>query len=714
MTEHAGRRANRLVNETSPYLLQHAYNPVDWYPWGPESLQRAKSEQRPIFLSIGYSACHWCHVMERESFEDAEIAALMNERFVNIKVDREERPDLDQIYMNAVVALSGHGGWPMSVFLTPELKPYFGGTYWPPVSRMGMPGFRDVVIKAADAWQERRPIVENAADELTEMVVQMGVPPVRSGRPGAELLRQALSSLERAADPSHGGFGGAPKFPHPMDLRLLMRLSRRFNSSEALEIARLSLNKMSAGGIYDHLGGGFHRYSTDARWLVPHFEKMLYDNALLVSAYLEAFQLTGNEDYARVVRETLDYVLREMTHRAESGGSTAGEAGGFFSTQDADSEGVEGKFFVWSEEEITALLGPEDARIFNYCYDVTAPGNWDGHNILNRVKTHAQAARMLGLSENVLWEILARCRKKLFEQRSTRVPPGRDDKILASWNGLMISAMAQAACVLGERRYAQAATAAAEFILARMRTPEGRLLHVYKDGRARFPAYLDDYACLIDGLIDVWHATFDVRWIEAACTLADAMIAHFFDAEGGGFFFTADDHETLIARNKDVQDNATPSGNGMAACALLRLARLTGRSHYEEKAVGTLEAVSGLLAQAPLAGGQSLLAADFLLGPAYEIVVVPGTSAAHADQAVVEIYRRFLPNKVVLKRAPAQSGPRGSDAAIPSVLPALLEGKTSAAGDDVTTYICRNGACQAPVHGSAALPQALDAVLQSS
>jgi uncharacterized protein YyaL (SSP411 family) len=515
-------------------LLQHAFNPVDWFPWSDEALTLAKQLNKPIFLSIGYSACHWCHVMEHESFENADIAKLMNEHFVCIKVDREERPDLDQIYMTAVQIMTGRGGWPMSVFLTPDLRPFFGGTYWPPFARMNMPGFRDVLAGVNDAWKNRRDDVLRSADELTgELVVSASRLLPRAGMT-LETLGHGMRELLRIADRQHGGFGGAPKFPHPMDLRLLLRCWKRFGDTEALDVVRLTLDKMAAGGIYDHLGGGFHRYSTDGRWLAPHFEKMLYDNALLTTTYLEAFQATGNADYARIVRETLDYVLSEMTQ----------PQGGFYSTQDADSEGEEGKFFVWSEEEVLSLLSPAEGRLFCVAYDITQHGNWEEKNILNRPQSHEQVANVLQVSADELEAVLVRCRAKLLHARSQRIAPGRDDKVLVSWNGLMIAAMSQAASILGEPRYASAARSAADFILAKMFDAQGRLLHSFKDGRARFNGYLDDYACLIDGLIDLYQATFEAKYVEAAIDLAQQMSSRFEDPKGGGFFYTSIDHET--------------------------------------------------------------------------------------------------------------------------------------------------------------------------
>jgi uncharacterized protein len=676
------RSPNRLTHETSPYLLQHANNPVDWYPWGDEALAAAKREDKPIFLSIGYSACHWCHVMEHESFEDETIAGLMNERFINIKVDRD---------MNAVQLMTRRGGWPMSVFLTPDLKPFFGGTYWPPESRMGMPGFRDIVIKVHEAWMQRRDELLHSADELTAAVRQVAAPQGEECELNETLLRRAAQKLIGIADRRHGGFGGAPKFPHAMDVRVLLRGWKRFGDGDALAVATLTLDKMAGGGMYDHLGGGFHRYSTDARWLVPHFEKMLYDNALLVPAYLEAYQATGNPEYARVARETLDYVLREMTR----------PDGGFYSTQDADSEGVEGKFFVWSEEEITGVLGPDDARIFNYCYDVTAEGNWEDHTILNRPKTDEQAAHVLGIGVDQLRTVLARSKQKLLQVRSQRVAPGRDEKLLVGWNGMMISACSQGAMVLHEPRYAEAARHAAEFILNSLVTPEGRLLHSFKDGRARFAGYLDDYACLIDGLVDLYQATFEPGSLDGAASLAAVMIDLFYDADAQGFFYTARDHERLIARNKEIHDGSTPSGNSMAATALLRLGRLCGRHDLEETAVRTLEYLSPVLAESPTAAGQALLALDFLLGPTREIAIVEGSQPRETEEVLAALHRRFVPNKVVARRRAGQT-----DADIAAELQPLLKGKAPRNGA-TTIYICEHGTCGLPVTGVSGLESAL-------
>ena len=685
------RRAspNHLGQETSPYLLQHAYNPVDWYPWGPMALELALHQDKPIFLSIGYSACHWCHVMEHESFENPHIASLMNQHFINIKVDREERPDLDQIYMTAVQLMTGRGGWPMSVFLTPQLKPFFGGTYWPPVAQRGMPGFADVLQGVHSAWSQRRTEVDQSAERLTSAIVQDSLPKGEPSPLTADLIRNAATVLCQQADRREGGFGAAPKFPHSMDLRVLLRAWKRFGDQDALDVVTLSLDKMAAGGVYDHLGGGFHRYSTDVRWLAPHFEKMLYDNALLVPVYLEAWQATQRPDYLRVVRETLDYVLREMTH----------PDGGFYSTQDADSEGVEGKFFVWSEAEILSILGPDAGRIFNICYDVSPHGNWEETNILNRRLSPAQAADIIKIAPAELEQQLATSRQKLLAVRSQRIWPGRDEKILTSWNGLLLSAMSQAAQVLAEPRYAAAAQRAADFLLTKLRRPDDRLWHSFKDGQARFNGYLDDYACAIDGLVDVFQAVQEPCYLNAAIRLADQLRAQF-ESDEGGFFYTSHDHEELIARQKDVQDNATPSGNSMAATALLKLGRLTGRQDIETIAERTLVQLSPIVARFPMAAGQSLLALDFWLGPTVELALIEGATADGVPEMLAEVHQRFVPNKVIAVRRAATS-----DADLAPEL-GLLKGKP-ARGGQTTAYVCQHGTCGMPQVGPAALARVL-------
>ncbi len=699
MTTQAPRFTNRLQHETSPYLRQHAHNPVDWYPWGPEALEQARRLDRPLFLSIGYSACHWCHVMEHESFENEAIARILNEHFISIKVDREERPDIDQIYMMAVQLLNqGHGGWPMSVFLTPQLRPFLADTYFPPEDRYGKRGFRTILMMIVDAWRTRRAEIDRAAGEITSHLQDFKqLPPAGTEEMSPELLRQATTALSRSFDPTNGGFGSAPKFPHPMEIRLLLRNWRRDGSAETLNMARQSLDHMARGGIYDHLGGGFARYSVDERWLVPHFEKMLYDNALLTSCYLEAFQATGDLSYRAVAEETLAFVRRELT-RAE---------GPFMSTLDADSEGLEGKFYVWTEDEIVAVLGKADADLFNSVYGVAPLGNWHdphGHapsrsNVLHRVKAFDQIARLLDMPEPELRARLDACRQKLFEAREKRVRPGRDDKTLTAWNGLMIAAFAQAAQVLDDPSYAETAARAADFILTKMRTPDGRLLRTWSAGtEAKLNGYLEDYAFLIDALVTLYEATFAPRWVAAAVELADVMLDQFWDERDGGFFFTGRSHELLIARNKDPHDNAIPSGNAMAVTGLLRLAKLTGRADLLARAETTLKLFRGLMATHPMAAAQMLNALDFYLGPVEEVAIVGAPTAADSVRVVRALRSRFQPNRVVAFK------PTGTADADYRAIP-LLEGKQALGA--VTVYVCANFACQAPLVGADAAVAAL-------
>ncbi|HLW68143.1 MAG TPA: thioredoxin domain-containing protein [Gemmataceae bacterium] len=674
---------NRLAHESSLYLRQHAHNPIDWYPWGSEALERAKKLDRPIFLSIGYSACHWCHVMAHESFENQEIAKFLNEHFISIKLDREERPDLDAIYMSAVQALNnGQGGWPMSVFLTPDLEPFFAGTYFPPDNRYGRPGFLLVLQKVIEAWQTRRADVLHSGKQIAEVVRAREQAEPKPGELGPELLEGAMNIFRRVCDPVHGGVGHAPKFPRPIDLRLLLRIYHRLSHTDALDMAKLTLDMMARGGMYDQIGGGFHRYSTDERWLVPHFEKMLYDNALLVPAYLEAFQITGDAFYRQIVVDTLDYVLREMT----------APPGAFYSTQDADSEGVEGKFYVWSEAEIVKILGKEQAEVFNYFYDVSPGGNWEGHNILNCPKSLVQAARLLKTTPEVLSDRLQLGRQKLYEVRGKRVWPGRDEKILTGWNALMIAGFAQAGAVLEEPRLIEAAKRAAEFVLKSLRTSDGRLLRTCGIGQAaKIDAYLEDYAYLADALVTLYESTFEPRWLHEAIRLAEKMIDHFYDSVNAGFFFTSADHKDVLFRTKDVHDSSIPAANSMAVIALLRLAALTGRADFRAKAEATMIASQGLMSENPLAGAQMLLAVDFHLGPVEEVAII-GDPVGDETQRVLRAFRKsFRPNQVLaLRKADADDGVIG-----------LLKDKP--AQGTVTTYICRNFACQAPLVGAEAV-----------
>ncbi len=680
MSEH--RHVNRLVDETSPYLLQHAHNPVDWYPWGEEALGRARLEDKPILLSIGYSACHWCHVMERESFENQAVARIMNENFVNIKVDREERPDLDAIYMEAVQMMTGHGGWPMTVFLTPDGIPFYGGTYFPPDDRLGMPGFPRVLLSVARAYRERRgQIREDAARILRELRSHIELPAADASL-DTSILHTAAENIMDGYDHRNGGFGSAPKFPPSMSLTFLLRAYVRTRNRPYLEAVEQTLERMACGGIYDQLGGGFHRYSVDSEWLVPHFEKMLYDNALLSRVYLDAYRLTGKPLYRRIVEETLDYVIREMTS----------SEGGFYSSQDADSEGREGKFFLWSVEEVNTALGEQDGSLFCRYFDVTSDGNFEGRNILNVPREAEIVARLERVSEERLREVILRGRSELFRVRERRVKPGRDEKILAAWNGLMLRSFAEAGSVLDRTDYIVAAKRNARFLLSRMRE-QGRLLRSYKDGRAKYNGYLEDYAFMVDGLVSLYQATFDRHLLEEAGRLAQAGVDLFRDTQGGGFHFTSSDHEELIHRPKDYYDNAIPSGNSAAAFALLRLGRLRAEEEWAEHARSVFEAMRAKMARHPHAFGNLLCALDLYLGPSLEIGIVGDPSEEPTQYLLRQIFRRYLPNSVV------DCGREGEAA--------LLRERHQLRGLP-TAYVCRQSVCRASVTDPTDLGRILD------
>jgi uncharacterized protein YyaL (SSP411 family) len=677
---------NRLIDETSPYLLQHARNPVEWYPWGEEALRKAKAEDKPIFLSIGYAACHWCHVMAHESFEDDAIAQLMNELFVNIKVDREERPDLDSIYMSAVVGLTGSGGWPMSVFLTPDGKPFYGGTYFPPTSRYNMPAFREVLHAVSNAWQSRRDEILKSSDNIAAYLHQAAeFASASENHPlSADTLAKATQNIVRSYDRINGGWGGAPKFPQPMTLEFLLRRYVQAPDDDLRSVIDHTLSAMAQGGMYDQLGGGFHRYSTDAHWLVPHFEKMLYDNSQLARVYLHAWQALGDPYYRRITNEILDYVLREMTH----------PDGGFYSTQDADSEGVEGKFFLWTVDEVRSILDDE-AILFTEIYGVTSNGNFHeqhllpGQNILSLVADPEASAQKNGLSAAQLDVILDEARRKLLTVREQRVKPGRDEKVLAAWNGLMLAAFAEAARdqSLGQRAelYRSAAEHNAEFLLSKMRTGDGRLLRTWKDGQAKLNGYLEDYACVIDGLLELYQTTFDEQWFVAARELADVMLQHYADPVGG-FFDTSDDHETLVTRPKDLQDNAVPSGNAMAATVLLKLAAFTGEDRYYRHADALLGALQPALMQSPLGFAQWLVALDFALSDPKEIAIV-GDQQSGEVQALLDVIRRgYRPHQV------AAFGTLRAERL--SAIPLLHD--RPAIDNRATAYVCVRFACQRP------------------
>ena len=669
---------NHLRNETSPYLLQHVDNPVDWYPWGDEALALARAEDKPILLSVGYAACHWCHVMAHESFEDEATAAQMNADFINVKVDREERPDVDSIYMQAVTAMTGRGGWPMTVFLTPDAKPFYAGTYFPNEPRYGMPSFRQILTGVKQAWDDDRENVLSSAGEVTQQLRALSSVPLEATTVTEEVLKAALRGLERSFDPTWGGFGAAPKFPQPMTLEFLLQQHLRDPDSNALAMAETTLQRMAQGGMYDQIGGGFARYSVDHRWLVPHFEKMLYDNAQLARVYLHAWQLTGNGFYRRVVEETLDYVLREMRD----------EGGGFYSSLDADSEGEEGKFYVWTASEIREALG-DDSDLFMRVYGVSEEGNWEGRNVLNLHLDPNALAHQMGIKPSELGAQIGAARARLYDLRSKRVWPGLDDKVLTSWNGLMLAALADAGSALGREDYLEAAAGNAEFLHRTMRGASGRLWRTWKTGAAaKYNAYLEDYAFLADGLLTLYQATFDLRWVDWAQELAALMIEHYQDRQNPGFFDTSDDHEALIHRPKDLQDNAVPSGNSVAAGVLLRLSLLTGHGDYRTAAEQSIGALTKLMRQYPSAFGQWLQGASFILSDPREVALVGSVDALAPLLNVVR--SRYRPFQVVA------AGSEGEP-----TLP-LLENRPQIGGLG-TAYVCRGFVCQAPVTEPAAL-----------
>lgn len=672
---------NRLAQESSPYLQQHGSNPVDWFPWGAEALARALAEDKPIFLSIGYAACHWCHVMEHESFEDADTAEILNRNFVCIKVDREERSDLDSIYMQAVVAMTGHGGWPMSVWLNPQREPFYGGTYFPPERRHGMPGFKELLRNLAEAWHQRRgELQENARTMLEHLRSPAAAGGAAGALPDAGLLPQALQAVLQSFDWSNGGWGAAPKFPQPMTIEFLLRQHARSADPLALEMAERTLQAMAAGGMYDQLGGGFHRYAVDDHWLVPHFEKMLYDNAQLVRVYLHAFQVTGKPLYKRIVEETCDYLLREMTE----------PGGGFYSAQDADSEGEEGRFFVWSVAEVQKIL-QVDAPLFMEAFDVTAGGNFEGHSILHVQVPLALLAEKYKLAEAEVESRLARARMQLWAVRERRIKPLGDEKVLTAWNGLALAALAEAARVLGRADYLLAAQRNAEFVLGTLHTANGRLLRTWRAGSpAKLNAYLEDYANYADGLLELYQATFEERWFVAARQLADAMLEHFAD-DSGGFFDTSADHEQLITRPKDLQDNAVPGGNGMAAGVLLRLAAYTADARYSSAAEQVLARVQASAARYPTAFAQTLQALDFYASAPAEVALVGPLQDSGMAELLAELREPYRPHQVLALLQPL------AGSAIP-----LLHGRVQLGGQ-ATAYVCRNFACQLPVTTRAAL-----------
>jgi uncharacterized protein len=680
---------NRLIHETSPYLNQHAHNPVDWYPWGPEALEKSRKDDKPILLSVGYSACHWCHVMEHESFENEAIAKLMNDNFVCIKVDREERPDIDAIYMNAVQMMTGHGGWPMTVFLTPTLKPFYGGTYYPPVDRQGMPGFPRVLLTIAEAYRTKKDEINLNANEILKELQTLNRFTVSNDILTSDIFSKAFSALVSSFDATNGGFGRAPKFPPSMSLMFLLRYYKKTRSPEALSMVETTLQKMANGGIYDHLGGGFARYSVDNYWLIPHFEKMLYDNALLVRVYLQTFQITKNPFYRRIAEETLEYIIRDMTDKS----------GGFYSAEDADSEGEEGKFYAWTKSEILEILGQETGETFCEFFNITASGNFEnGTSIIHITMPLEEFAQAKNISSDALTRLLNSAKKSLYHKRCERIRPGLDNKTLTAWNGLMLTAFAEAANILGRDDYREVARRNADFIIDHLMS-DGRLFRTYKDGTAKLNAYIEDYAYFAEGLLSLYEATFDIQYFNHALSLANQMITYFWDEQDEGFFFTSSDHEEMITRTKDFFDNAIPSGNSVAALTLQKIAQFTGEDKYRQDAVSILRLIQQTASRYPSAFGYMLCALDFYLDEVKEIALIGDSESHEIKLFLEEIYSRFLPNKIVAlsqnEKDPASSQIK------------LLEDKVTVAGKPAA-YVCRNFTCLTPVTEPQELAQNLE------
>jgi hypothetical protein len=664
---------NRLALETSPYLLQHANNPVDWHPWSSEALERARSENKPILLSIGYAACHWCHVMEHESFEDPATAALMNERFVNIKVDREERPDLDQVYMQAVQAMTGHGGWPMTVFLTPDCVPFYGGTYFPKYDRPGMPSFARILRAVSESFRSKRDDVQRTAESVREMYSAASERTQSAGPLDRELLGNAYRTLSSHYDERNGGFSDAPKFPQTMSLDFLLRHWARRGVEHALSMVVHSFRAMARGGIYDQVGGGFARYSVDSAWLVPHFEKMLYDNALLVRLGAHLWQATKDADARRVTEETIDWAVREMRS----------SEGGFYSSFDADSEGHEGKFYVWTVDQFDAALG-DDAALMREYWGVTADGNFEGSNILSVVGDARTLAARLKVSESEVREAIARAKRTLYDVRKTRVWPGRDDKVLAAWNGLMVRGLAEAARAFENARYREIAIESGDFLFEKL-VVDGRVRRSYKDGQARIAGYLEDYAALGLAALALYEVTFDTRWLERARAMCSATVKWFWDDVTGAFFDTASDHEHLITRPRDVADNATPSGTSLAVDLLLRIADLFDEADARQRATYVLESLAPAMARYPTAFGHMLGDADMSINGAVELAIVGDPESAELRVLVNAAAGEYVPSLVI-----AGGPPRSSETI------ALLTGREMRDGV-ATAYVCRNYTCNEPV-----------------
>lgn len=683
--------SNRLKDEKSPYLLQHADNPVDWYPWGEEAFKKAIEENKPIFLSIGYSTCHWCHVMEHESFEDPEVAKLMNDVFVSIKVDREERPDIDNVYMTVCQMLSKGGcGWPLTIFITPDKKPFFAATYIPRQSRFGRTGMIELIPNVAEIWETQRDKILRSANKITSALQQSNQ---TSDSQGQELdistIKLAYNQLAKRFDSKSGGFGTAPKFPSPHNLLFLLHYWKRSGDEKALDMVEKTLQEMRLGGIYDHIGFGFHRYSTDPEWLVPHFEKMLYDQAMLAMAYIEAYQATGKKEYQKTAREIFTYVLRDMT----------APGGGFYSAEDADSEREEGKFYIWTEDEIRKTLEKEKGNLFIDVFNVQKEGNYSeeasgkqaGKNILHLRQPLSRISSQFKVPENEIEESIESARYKLFSLREKRVHPHKDDKILTDWNGLMIAALAKGAKAFNEPKYVDSARRAVDFILNRMRTSDGRLLHRYRDGKAGIQANVDDYAFLIWGLFELYEASFDTNYLKTALDLNNQLVKYFWDEKSGGFYFTPHDGEALLVRQKEIYDGAIPSGNSVAMLNLLRLGRITANSDLEERAAKIEKTFSYQLKRSPSAFTMSMSALDFGLGPSYEVVIAGKSNAKDTEAMLSALRSQFIPNKVVLFRPTEEESPDITRIAEFTKGQLTINGKA-------TAYVCKNYICDMPTN----------------
>jgi uncharacterized protein YyaL (SSP411 family) len=689
MQPESSRKSNRLIFEKSPYLLQHAYNPVDWYPWSPEAFKRAEDEDKPIFLSIGYSTCHWCHVMEKESFENVEVANLLNDALVCIKVDREERPDLDSIYMKVCQQLTGSGGWPLHIIMTTDKKPFFAATYIPRESRFGQIGMKELISRVKELWTSRRNELLESAVKVTEFIQQSEKASLEpSARElGASTLNETYFELSQSFDEGNGGFGNAPKFPSPHHLTFLLRYWKRTSDRKALEMVEKTLKAMKQGGIYDQLGFGFHRYSTDAKWLVPHFEKMLYDQAMVAMAYVEGYQATGDEEFKQTARETITYVLREMTD----------PAGGFYSAEDADSEEEEGKFYLWTEEEIRNYLPADEADFAIRVFDVEKEGNFldaltgkrTGKNILHLKKSAPQIALEMHLSLQDVQERLGKVRNTLFDVRQKRVHPGRDDKILVDWNGLMIAALSKASQVFDEPEYANAAKRAADFILKNMRDSQKRLYHRYRDGEAKVPGFLTDYVFFVWGLVELYETVFDAEYLQQAVELTEMQMKHFWDEQQDGFYLTPDDADLTLVRDREIYDGALPSGNSVACLNLIRLAHMTGETQYEQKAARLMRSFANDVSRAPSVCTQLMSALDFALGPSCEVILVGDPDKADTKTMLEVLRSRFAPRKVMLLHSSLaqRQGTRYLDA--------FTQGLTSIEGK-ATVYVCCNRVCNPP------------------